>query len=637
MNTATKWTSVADGAGERTHCAALAFFHHNPATDIPWTRHKYGPRRPQIERVALMAAAATKVQWEQTGTEDSESLGKRRRPTFPEPEPEPSKRPRPTPSAQLQKYMDLNKVTFTEEHDTIFRAAKTHDIILTAPFGVGKTTILEAIVAGAPDERTLILTRGRLHRQAIGSRLEESGCKLAFVLTLSTFASLLFPGKNAWHSDGMAEVMRLGLGPDWDVNGYKRVVVDEFQDCKREEYYMIYTALKVLRQRHDVRLIFIGNECQSLFASLGGDSRYLQFADRDLGLFGPTRQWKRFTLRQAFRTTNCDAAFINNIFLCGQEDRHLVGSREGRRPIYIYGSYDEDLLKSIVSVLTPLIEEFGVEGIAILMPSTRNIGNRLPAKLLNTLKGLKYDVVQPDGDAPLDPAVFVGKIAVANYHQFQGLERPVVLVLGLEESYFTYYGTNLPTDRCPEAVLLALTRAKMQLILVHCARHATMRFVRADRIEDYTDFRPVYTTNLLRRGQAVLPSTLPPRSWLTPTAIVETDLEAGRSEAVGNVTSLIFIAAAEQKIKGTIRTLNAQAGDFPELASEQVSWLARAAISCDTERSGVPQVNLSFPTHAASNLPSLGVSLVNLCTYLGWFAGNLQMQETHQSHANGNL
>ncbi|KAF8143785.1 hypothetical protein K438DRAFT_2104046 [Mycena galopus ATCC 62051] len=343
----------------------------------------------------------------------------------------------PTPSHQLQNYINLNRVTFTEEHDAIFRAAKTHDIILAAPFGVGKTTILEAIVAGTPNKHTLILTRGRLQRQAIGSRLLGAGCKQKQVTveTLSTFANRLFPRERAWHSDGMAGVMRHSLGSKWCGDDYTRVVVDEFQDCTREEYYMIYTALKALP--HDVRLIFVGNTCPSLFASLGGDSRYLGLADR--GLFRPTRQWKSFTLGRAFRTTCHDAAFINNVFLSGQEGRFIAAHKPGRLPIYIYGSCF--MLNNIVYALVPLIEEFGREGIAILMPSTRNLKNRLPGQLLNTLSECGYDIVHPaSDDTPLDPAVFAGKIAVANYHQFQGLERPVVVVFGLDESYFKRTG-----------------------------------------------------------------------------------------------------------------------------------------------------------------------------------------------------
>lgn len=565
-------------------------------------------------------------------SQPQESLGKRSRPTSPSIS-EPRKRQRPSPSDQLEEYMKLNGVTFTEEHDAIFRAAQTHDIILAAPFGVGKTTTLEAIVAGTPDERTLILTRSRLQRQAIGARLLGSGCKLAFVETLSAFAARLFPREKAWHRDGMAGVMRRGLGSKWCGDEYKRVVVDEFQECTREEYYMICTALKALP--HDVRLIFVGNECPSLFASLGGDSRYLGLADR--GLFGPTRQWKSFALKQAFRTTYRDAAFINNVFLSGQEGRHIAACKPGDLPIYIYGSSfnDTTMLNNIVNAIVPLIDAFGREGIAILMPSTRNLKNRLPGRLLNTLREMGYDIVQPPSDdTPLDPAVFAGKIAVANYYQFQGLERPVVVVLGLDESYFKYYGRNLPTDRCPDVVLSALTRAKARLILVHCASHATMPFVRADLIRKYTDFRPVDETDVPRLGvtapHSILPAevcvsdlprnipsntlealieehltiivdppTLPPPEYIKPKGVVTTDWETGRCEDVSNVTSLIFTAAVEQSLNGTIlQTLNADTSDLgTKSVPEQVSCLARMAIARDTEWSGCVQRKVALKNH----------------------------------------
>jgi hypothetical protein len=210
----------------------------------------------------------------------------------------------------------------------------------------------------------------------------------------------------------------------------------------------------------------------------------------------------------------------------------------------------------------------------------------------------------------------------------------VVVVLGLDESYFKYYGRNLPTDRCPDAVLSALTRAKVQLILVHCASHATMPFVRADLIRKYADFRPVDETDVPRRGVTAPPSILPaevcvsdlarnipsntlealieehltivvdpptlsPPEHIMPRNVVTTDWEAGRCEDVGNVTSLIFTAAVEQSLNGPIlQTLNADAGDLgTKSVPKQVAWLAREAIERDTERSGCVQRKVALKNH----------------------------------------
>jgi hypothetical protein len=96
----------------------------------------------------------------------------------------------------------------------------------------------------------------------------------------------------------------------------------------------------------------------------------------------------------------------------------------------------------------------------------------------------------------------------------------------------------------------------------------------------------------------VVSAPLPPTERIMPPDIVTTDWKAGRCEAVGNVTSLIFIAAVEQNLKGTTRTLNAHAGDFPKSTTEQVSWLARAAIACYTERSGCVQREVALENHA---------------------------------------
>jgi hypothetical protein len=83
---------VHDGGEVRAHCAAVASFHHflavltsriyhgrdtNGALDASCRSNGGGLVRtflPKLigQRVAKMAAAATKVQWEQTGTENGE-------------------------------------------------------------------------------------------------------------------------------------------------------------------------------------------------------------------------------------------------------------------------------------------------------------------------------------------------------------------------------------------------------------------------------------------------------------------------------------------------------------------------------------------------------------------------------------
>ncbi|RSL77871.1 hypothetical protein CEP52_017680, partial [Fusarium oligoseptatum] len=102
----------------------------------------------------------------------------------------------------------------------------------------------------------------------------------------------------------------------------------------------------------------------------------------------------------------------------------------------------------------------------------------------NILSG-QYNVpiaVSIDDEVPLDDRVIEGKMCVSTIHQFQGSERGLVTLFGIDSSFFEYFGRHLPDDRCPNEVFVALTRAAEQLVLVHYEEEKLMPFASADAL-----------------------------------------------------------------------------------------------------------------------------------------------------------
>ena len=66
----------------------------------------------------------------------------------------------------------------------------------------------------------------------------------------------------------------------------------------------------------------------------------------------------------------------------------------------------------------------------------------------------------------IEDKVIEGKVVFSTFHSVKGRERPVVIVMGFDQSYFDIYGQELPNDKCPNAIYVACTRSTSKLILL---------------------------------------------------------------------------------------------------------------------------------------------------------------------------
>jgi superfamily I DNA/RNA helicase len=87
-----------------------------------------------------------------------------------------------------------------------------------------------------------------------------------------------------------------------------------------------------------------------------------------------------------------------------------------------------------------------------------------------------------DDEVPLDNKVVEGKIYVSTIHQFKGSEYDLVILFGLNSSFFKYFGRNLPDDRYPNLVFVALTRTIEQPILIHCEEKKLIPFTSVEAL-----------------------------------------------------------------------------------------------------------------------------------------------------------
>jgi hypothetical protein len=449
-------------------------------------------------------------------------------------------------------------------------------------------------------ETTSLETENRLH--------EEHPDKYAHVRTFHSLAGELFSTaepKKVVKDDFTLHGLRLNDPvPPWSGDPFKVVILDEQQDCTETLYWLICAFMHSLRLAGITpRLVVLGDQRQSIYGFRGSDERYLTHAQPIFAGLSPS-SWKSLPLARSFRLSHQDARFLNQVFL---GETYLKGSRDdGATPIYLRGDVRE--VVALLDEILPLIKEHGAGKTAILAPSVRK--SLLLPPLANGLSMLDIPVAV-SGDEPVNDAVAHGKLVLSTYHQFKGSERDLVIVCGADNSYFEYFGRDLPHNRCPNTIYVALTRATRQLIVVHNNKYPPMPFMSLrdlDSVSKVVDFtEPSQRSRRRRRGLPKLAVTdlirslpekafdciqanleieklppLPEEDWIKPIDIVVTDRTRNLREKVSDLSGQAIMAAFQWDTNGTTPWVEKVEGlvTIPEPPADrklQPQWFCRKA------------------------------------------------------------
>ncbi|KAJ7700861.1 P-loop containing nucleoside triphosphate hydrolase protein [Mycena rosella] len=516
------------------------------------------------------------------------------------------------------------------EQREVVTQSQTYNIVVSARPGAGKTATAEAIVAAHPDTPVAIITYSKRLQLSTEKRLQDYPC--ADVYTFHRMAGRLF--STVAHNDTILRGLRKQkTWPVWRGPQYEIVVLDEFQDCTEELYWLTYTFISSLTQNtgRAPRIVVLGDAKQAIYAFRGADSRYLDLAPTTFSALSP-HAWKNLPLSTSFRLSHANANFVNDVYL---GESYIVGSHEGPQPVYIHSDLAD--VPGILDIIVPLIRQYGPANCAILAPHIRsNLRLSLLTNALTLNHGIPVAVTVSD-DMPMDDMVLQGKVAVTTFHQFKGSERDLVIVYGTEASYFKYLGRDLPDGRCPNTIFVALTRALKQLVIVHSDESPAMPFVDWPRLLEQTQFmdispkvlqpqrapindpfhglllpREVFVSDIARHSPGEIldalveehltvteiVSPLPPHQHINAPERVCSDEVKNHFEPVSDLNGLMVTAAFEWSTRKTMTTLGFKKSPrIPARISEQAVWLARAATAYEAKMSNFKSRNAQMAGH----------------------------------------
>ncbi|KAG8665829.1 hypothetical protein FPOAC2_10914 [Fusarium poae] len=365
----------------------------------------------------------------------------------------------------------------------IAELCSSHNVVVSARPGSGKTATIEAIAANHPDKRIGSILFSKRLQSETSRRLEKyhNSDTFTFHGMAGKLLGTIVPNDKELIKL-LRKVDRSRKLPLWNSAPFDIVVLDEFQDCNPETFWLVACFLRsnnVAKGGQPARIVVLGDERQSIYRFRDADPRFLTLAPELLGPISPY-PFDEVQLGKSFRLPMPTVEFINRVFLGGEQ--YISSSKHGPKPIVLRC----DIMDShaLAEELSPYIKRFGPENCAIIAPTVRKSG---PLKYLTNALAKDHGIpisVPTDDDAPLHDQVIHGKMCISTIHQFKGSERQLVILLGMDVSYLDYFGRDLPDDKCPNEVFVALTRALEQLVLLYNYEEKMMPCVSVDAISD---------------------------------------------------------------------------------------------------------------------------------------------------------
>lgn len=439
------------------------------------------------------------------------------------------------------------------------------------------------------------------------------------------------------------KVRLTGQLPVWNHEPFDVIVLDEFQDCTELLFWLIDCFILANQKANGgraARLVVLGDERQSIYPFRGADQRYLTHAPEILGSLN-SYPFAEVSLGQSFRLSEPTAVFVNNVFLGGEQC--ITSVKPGPKPI-VLRCYPDDI-SALARAIYPMIRQYGAKNTAIIAPSIRN--NKPLKKLINVLsKTYHIPIAVPtDDEGPLDDKVVAGKLCLSTFHGFKGSERDLVIVFDIN---FKYFSRNLPDDRCPNEVYVALTRAAKQLVIVHDEEKQLMPLVSVDALYETAEVRnmtkhqariasPRAPSRFLKAGLAFprrigvrdmtrhmkdeplyeimkdelcirqLAPPLPETEHIDIPNIILSDRERKFHEIVSDLNGLALMAAFEYRINREMKTFGLRQANIPETLptrpEQLIPWLCRRACEYQADTSGYRPRFIQMAKHRFDWIP----------------------------------
>ena len=354
-------------------------------------------------------------------------------------------------------------ITSEEQQTAIDFILAGENVVLDAVAGSGKsTTVLSLARQVPPTTKILQLAYNAILRKEVQAKLKEREIKNVTVHTFHSLAVKYY--LLSAHTDtGLRKIVREDMRPKIPIPKYQIIVLDESQDMSFLYFQFMVKFAFDMGERF--QLCILGDYMQGIYEFKGADIRSLTHAHiiwKNHPILS-SRIFRQCTLQTSYRITNQHARFNNDVLL-GMP--RLKAVKNGPPVEYIRNNRT-NLEKTVIAKIQQWIRTGVSPGdIFVLAASVKGINSNV-RKMENALveRGIPCYVPIFDTEG-IEDKVIEGKVVFSTFHSVKGRERPYVLIMGFDQSYFDMYGQDFPTDKCPNVFYVACTRSTNKLILL---------------------------------------------------------------------------------------------------------------------------------------------------------------------------
>lgn len=386
----------------------------------------------------------------------------------------------------------LNNVS-EEQMIAIQHIMEGANVIVDSVSGSGKSTTILSCAKLMPHKKFLQITYNSMLRKEVQAKVESLEIQNIQVHTFHSLA-VRYYYTNAHTDSGIRKIMFGNLPPrEPPLPEFDIIVLDEAQDISFLYYqFMVKFAIDMA---YHFQIFILGDYKQALYQFKGSDERFLTMAEQVWAShpYLSSNVFHHCQLRTSYRITQPMSDFVNYVML---GDERLVAVKSGEPVIYIRNSR-RNLERIVVSQIQMLLSEGAKpDDIFVLGASVKGANSNI-RKMENYLVEQNIPCYVPMFDTEkIDEKVIEGKIVFSTFHSVKGRERKYVFVMGFDQTYFSFYAANLPTNECPNTLYVACTRATHKLYLLESDQYTTDRpldFLKLDHFQmktkPYISFR----------------------------------------------------------------------------------------------------------------------------------------------------
>jgi len=380
---------------------------------------------------------------------------------------------------------NLEEILLSDEQKNVIREiGKGSNLMGDCVAGSGKTTSVIYIAKQFPNKRIIQITYNALLRFEVKNKVRYMGLQNIDIHTYNSLA-VKYYDRGGHNNEIIRKIVDYNSPPKLSIPKFDIIIIDETQDMTNLFFQLIFKFQKDMDNKF--QMVILGDKYQGVYGNKGADTRFLTLANKVwLKPFVP------FLLSTSYRLTNQISSFVNDVML-GYKRINTI--RDGFCVKYIRLNVFEEINK-IVDIIKKLIKKRNIkyEDIFILAPSLNSKNTNAPIrKLENALVINDFPVYYHNSeDQRIDDDLIKNKIVFSTFHSVKGRERKVVIVHGFDSKYFQYYASDMDSNKCPETLYVATTRAKEILILLEHYQNGPLPFLKKSYEEmkgcDYIEF-----------------------------------------------------------------------------------------------------------------------------------------------------